>query len=107
MREAGALSLWVVARLPPERAAPVFSGRRPTALSDEPLTIEPLTRREAATRQPGCLEPVTQVPAEGCAVNLADGKSLLGAHSCTNARHTDHAGHHWPRQLCARAHARC
>src|SRR6516162_5556240 len=41
--------------------------------------------RGAATRQPGCLEPVTQVADERCAVNLADGKSLLGAHSCTNA----------------------
>ena len=30
---------------------------------------------------------------------------LLGAHSCANARHTKHAGHHWPRQLCWHAHA--
>ena len=42
--------------------------------------------RGAATRQPGCLEPVTQVAEERCAVDPADGKSLLGAHSCTNAR---------------------
>src|SRR3984893_14212379 len=34
--------------------------------------------RGAATRQPGCLESVTQVADERCAVNLADGKSLLG-----------------------------
>jgi len=42
--------------------------------------------RGAATRQPGCLEPVTQVAEERCAVDRADGKSLLGAHSRTNAR---------------------
>ena len=41
--------------------------------------------RGIATRQPGCLEPATQVAEERCPVNLADGKSLLGAHSCTNA----------------------
>ena len=34
--------------------------------------------------RPGSLA-VTQVADERCAVNLADGKSLLGAHSCTNA----------------------
>jgi hypothetical protein len=47
------------------------------------------------------------VSGERCAVNLADGKSLLGAHSCTNARHADPAGHHWPRQYCWHAHAFC
>ena len=34
--------------------------------------------RGAATRQPGCLEPVTRVADERCAVNLADGSLCLG-----------------------------
>jgi hypothetical protein len=38
------------------------------------------------TSTPDDLEPVALVAEERCAVSPTDGKSLLGAHSCANAR---------------------